>query len=150
MATVVVTFASTPSTSSTPPLSTVTYSSVSSGWISLTAPTRVVLPTPKPPAMRIFSATGRTAPSGSEGSKTIKNRLEYALVGNLCGRHRGARADEPTVEQVAEQDPDGADREVEFRGDLRDRHRALAEPDDRGVLGQQPGVGAPHRPGGDD
>lgn len=31
-----------------------------SGLISLTAPTRVVLPTPKPPATRILSVTGST------------------------------------------------------------------------------------------
>ena len=48
IATVVVAFDSTPTVSSTPMLSLVRYSSVSSGWISLTAPTRVVLPTPKP------------------------------------------------------------------------------------------------------
>jgi hypothetical protein len=38
-------------------LASVSASSVRSGRISLTAPTSVVFPTPKPPATRIFSAT---------------------------------------------------------------------------------------------
>jgi len=61
IATVVVCLCSTPDRSSTPTLSSVRYSSVRSGRISLTEPTRVVLPTPKPPATRIFKATGSIA-----------------------------------------------------------------------------------------
>ena len=56
MATVVVIFWSTPSVSSTDWPASLSSSSVRSGRISLTAPTRVVLPTPKPPATSIFSA----------------------------------------------------------------------------------------------
>ncbi len=40
-------------------LTVVSSSSVLSGAISLTAPTKVVLPTPNPPATRIFSAVGK-------------------------------------------------------------------------------------------
>ena len=58
IATVVVVLPSTPEMSSVPTPASVSTSSVCSGRISLTAPTSVVLPTPKPPAMRIFSASG--------------------------------------------------------------------------------------------
>src|SRR4051812_45204353 len=54
MATVVVALVGTASRSSTPSDSLVTRASVRSGLISDTEPTRVVLPTPKPPATTIF------------------------------------------------------------------------------------------------
>src|SRR3954449_13306981 len=60
MATVVVFLPSTPLVSSMGRPASVSSSSVRSGLISLTAPTRVVLPTPKPPATRILSVTGST------------------------------------------------------------------------------------------
>ena len=56
MATVVVVLPSTPAVLSVPRLPSVSSSSVRSGLISLTAPTSVVLPTPKPPAKRILMA----------------------------------------------------------------------------------------------
>lgn len=59
MATVVVDFSSTPSRLSVRTLAVVMTSSVLSGAISLTAPTKVVLPTPNPPATRIFRAVGK-------------------------------------------------------------------------------------------
>lgn len=64
MATVVVDLDSTPSRLSVCSPAWVSISSVLSGEISLTAPTKVVLPTPKPPATRILSAVGK----GSEPS----------------------------------------------------------------------------------
>ena len=58
-ATVVVFFRSTPARLSSPVcLPTLSASSVDSGRISLTEPTRVVLPTPKPPATRILAVAG--------------------------------------------------------------------------------------------
>ena len=70
IATVVVFLSSTPEVSSIPTLLSVSSSSVRSGRISLTDPTSVVLPAPKPPATRILMAVGsRRSPSpGSEGS----------------------------------------------------------------------------------
>src|SRR5215475_3762895 len=111
IATVVVCLDSTPTVSSTPTLSSVRYSSVSSGWISLTAPTSVVLPTPNPPATRIFRATGSASASTpvSEGPKAIEDRLEYALVRDCRRRNRGPRPDVAPVEQIAEQHPHRAD-----------------------------------------
>src|SRR5262245_26021636 len=152
IATVVVCLDSTPSVSSTPTLSSVRYSSVSSGCISLTAPTRVVLPTPKPPAIRIFRATGSASASTpvSEGPKAIEDRLEYALVRDLRRRHGGACPDVAPVEQVAQQDPDGARGQVQDCGDLRNRDGVLAESDDPSVLGLQSGVGSQAAPGRDD
>ena len=44
--------------SSTPRLAVVMAASVVSGMISETAPTKVVLPTPKPPAMTILTGVG--------------------------------------------------------------------------------------------
>lgn len=67
MATVVVALCSTPSSRSVAALTSVSSSSVFSGSISLTAPTKVVLPTPKPPATRILIPVGReSAPGASE------------------------------------------------------------------------------------
>lgn len=59
MATVVAVLDSIPSRLSVAALTWVSSSSVLSGAISLTAPTNVVLPTPKPPATRTLSATGK-------------------------------------------------------------------------------------------
>src|SRR5689334_11315161 len=108
IATVVVDFISTPDVSSTPTLASVSVSSVVSGEISLTAPTSVVLPTPKPPATRILTAVGH-ASSGvsltarSEGAKSIDHRLQYPLAVRLRHRVRPARQDQPLVQQVTEQ-----------------------------------------------
>ena len=68
IATVVVVFRSTPLMSSMPTLRSLSGSSVRSGRISLMEPTSVVLPAPKPPAMRILAVVGVTSPAaaGSE------------------------------------------------------------------------------------
>ena len=58
IATVVVRLSGTTAVSSTPIDAVVIASSVSSGGISDSAVTKVVLPTPKPPATRILSGTG--------------------------------------------------------------------------------------------
>jgi hypothetical protein len=62
MATVVVVLALTPRVLSTPRLLSVSGSSVRNGLISLIAPTKVVFPTPKPPAMRILAVDGTPDP----------------------------------------------------------------------------------------
>src|SRR3954468_7194257 len=86
---------------STPPMSSapstpVRISSVCSGRISLTAPTMVVLPAPKPPAIKILSATGMRddAPLRSERTESIDNRLEYVDVVRLGGRWGFVQRDE--------------------------------------------------------
>lgn len=76
MATVVVCLASTPPVSSTGRPASLSVSSVLSGLISLTAATRVVLPTPNPPATRIFRVTGSTgACSRGERPNFMESRL---------------------------------------------------------------------------
>src|SRR5688500_9374692 len=77
MATVVVALLSTPATLSVDALAAVSVSSVVSGSISLTAPTNVVLPTPKPPATRIFTWLGN---SSDEPSEAIDHRLQNRRV----------------------------------------------------------------------
>ncbi|BBZ26998.1 hypothetical protein MMAD_12930 [Mycolicibacterium madagascariense] len=60
MATVVVCFDGVASRASYPSEAFVTMASVRSGMISETAPTKVVLPAPKPPEMTIFVADERS------------------------------------------------------------------------------------------
>src|ERR1700753_2126980 len=73
-ATVVVAFDSTPDRSSTPSLLSLISSSVDIGAISLTEPTMVVLPTPNPPAMRIFADVIFGGAMVSESEKAITYR----------------------------------------------------------------------------
>ena len=61
IATVVMVFVATFAVSSTPRLSVVIAASVVSGAISEIDPTKVVLPTPKPPATTILTGTGPLA-----------------------------------------------------------------------------------------
>src|SRR5579871_746175 len=119
IATVVVFFCSTPSSRSTPTPACVIDSSVCSGRISLTAPTRVVLPTPKPPATRILSARNESSrasappplrsarPAESRASskrpESIDHLLEDGLVEDVGLRQRQTDPDVPDRQQVAEQ-----------------------------------------------
>src|SRR5215831_7389719 len=68
IATVVVVLSGTWDRSSTPALAAVITASVVSGVISETDPTKVVLPTPKPPATTIF--TDVIAAAGSSGRRS--------------------------------------------------------------------------------
>src|SRR6187551_3466331 len=77
MATVVVALLGTAARSSTPSDSLVTRASVRSGWISETDPTRVVLPTPKPPAMTILvEAADRWAVVALERAESTKGPFD--------------------------------------------------------------------------
>src|SRR5690606_32696202 len=118
-ATVVDRFCSMPSRSSTSRPAVVSGSSVRSGTISLTEPTMVVLPTPKPPAIRILTVSG-----ASEPAKAIPHFLKQVQVRGRAG-HRARRTDgDPArLQQVAEQDDDDAHREVQARGEFRHRDR---------------------------
>jgi hypothetical protein len=66
IATVVVVFLPTPVRSSVPTLARVRASSVRSGRTSLIAPTSVVLPAPKPPAIKILNGARGMSPEPSE------------------------------------------------------------------------------------
>src|SRR4051795_2012109 len=78
MATVVVTLPGTFEASSTPTPAVVITASVVSGSISETAPTIVVLPTPKPPAMTIFAEVISlgSAPARSELAKSTQHPFQ--------------------------------------------------------------------------
>src|SRR5258706_16034551 len=118
--TVVAILLSTPVMSSVPTLASVRYSSVCNGMISLHEPTRVVFPTPNPPATRILSANGR---GRSECPKSIDHRLQDAVVGWVDLRVGLEGRDEVGLQQVPDQDPHDADREVEPGRDLGDGER---------------------------
>src|ERR1700744_6402817 len=86
-ATVVVFLSGRPARLSRPTLAALSGSSVSSGRTSLMALTSVVLPAPKPPAMRILCAV--RVPSlagGSEGAKAIEYLLEHVVAWADAGR----------------------------------------------------------------
>src|SRR5215472_13483285 len=135
IATVVVSLPSTPSSASTSMLGSLSISSVRSGLISLTEETSVVLPAPKPPAIRILIDTGPpTTASSSESSKGISDILEHLRVGQPVP-HRRTDCDQPVFAHVGEQDPDDAKREVEVRSKVGDRLRRAAVTHHGQVLG---------------
>src|SRR5690606_36923777 len=87
IATVVVDFVGTDARSSTPSDSLVTSASVRSGMISETEPTRVVLPTPKPPAMTIFvEVTGRVASESAESTEGPFDQLTSLVARGRVGQ----------------------------------------------------------------
>src|SRR5215469_12160556 len=114
MATVVVDFCSTPSSASTRMLGSLNVSSVRRGLISLTELTSVVLPAPKPPAMRILMETGLPASaSWSEPAESISNILEQLGVGDPSPR-RLTNSDQSVLAHVRQEYPDDAEREVKI------------------------------------
>src|SRR6266540_219949 len=152
MATVVVVLPGTAVMSSTPTETSVIASSVVSGVISDTDPTKVVLPTPNPPATRIL----RGMISGSAACRRRyrsacaepiqqppQDRLARTAVLRCVlwqVRHQVAG-----VDQVADQYPRHSDGHLQRRADLGQRLRLGAQLDDRQRLGLQqrsvPGAG---------
>src|SRR6476469_11057154 len=89
IATVVVAFEGTAARSSTPSDSLVTSASVRRGMISETDPTRVVLPTPKPPATTIFvEAAVRLPLESTESTEGPFEEIEAFVVGGVLGQGR--------------------------------------------------------------
>src|SRR5262249_43965265 len=127
-ATVVVVLRSTPSSMSTFMPGLLRDSSVRSGRISLTAPTSVVLPAPKPPATRSLRATGTSGGplAWLEPAEAISYLPEYLHVGQPGGRGRVMNRDELERPQVGEEDLDHAQRQVEVRGKISNRGRQAA------------------------
>src|SRR6201991_1024772 len=101
IATVVVVLASPAATSSVSSPTELSTSSVCSGRISLTAPTRVVLPTPKPPAIRILIAVGTARARPSVVAEPMDHRLENVVVGRGRGLDHGDRT---RFEKIGQQD----------------------------------------------
>src|SRR6185436_5228700 len=155
IATVVPVLPSTAPTLSTPRPSTVISASVRSGSISEMAPTKVVLPTAKPPATTIFIATGTDRARAfaakpdcarrSESADSIKQPLEQR---DIVGRVLGTDVDGHRVRghQIPYEHARDTHREQETRRDLGDRQRLVAQVDDATRFG---GGRARHRAGGD-
>src|SRR5580698_3525621 len=162
-ATVVVVLPPTPDRSSRPTLAVVSVSSVRSGLTSLIAPTRVVLPDPKPPAMRILCAVngpGRAAglagaasgPAVLECAQAIENLLEHVGLRSLAGRSSLYHGDRSLRGQVGEQDAYYAHRQPGVSREIGHGDVAVAQGEDRPVLRGLPHavVGRHRLPGGDD
>src|ERR1700736_1471908 len=116
IATVVVVFSCTALESSTRPARTVMAASVSSGSISEMAPTKVVLPTPKPPAMTNLTAVTWRDLGALEGTDSLDHsgeggELDLDWIG-------GVNPDLVGIEQVAGQNVDDDQGEMQVGGEL--------------------------------
>ncbi len=124
MATVVVVFSGVSPRSSIPALASVMTASVVSGRISETAPTNVVLPTPKPPATTIFvEVRPRPEPAKSTEHPFEQSKVRLAAADELWH----VQSHQPFVGHVGDQDPCHSEGDPEQRGDLRDRSDGSAE-----------------------
>src|SRR5215467_13178275 len=94
MATVVVVFSSEPCSGSTVLLAWVIHASVLTGGISETVPTRVVFPTPNPPATTIFAEVTFGGTRSGELAKAINDSLQQPVV---VGRGVGLLVDQDVV-----------------------------------------------------
>src|SRR6266496_1820998 len=117
IATVVVVLALTCAVSSTPSDAVVSAASVVSGMISETAPTKVVLPTPNPPAMTILTGVGARSEVGLDldRAESIQHPLEKSEVGavaDLCG---AVHLHQALFGHVADQYAGDAERQVKPR-----------------------------------
>src|SRR5690606_38557770 len=124
MATVVVVLPGTSLVSSTPSPADVMIASVVSGVISETEPTRVVLPTPKPPAMTIFADVTRPVVGRADMSEPPKStqhpfqQFRPHRVVLLLERGRLVDGDQSVRGHVGDEHPSHTERELHPRGDL--------------------------------
>src|SRR3984957_3661834 len=154
-ATVVVFLRPTPLRSSRPMLAVVRASSVCSGRTSLIAPTRVVLPAPNPPAIRILCAvkagTVAAVPPGlSERAEAIQYLLEHGVAGFLVSRSLPYDRDRPQLGQIGDQHAHHPERQCGVGGEVREGDLPTAQGQQPVMLGGQPrgGVGLERLPGG--
>src|SRR5262249_5765784 len=118
IATVVAVFRSTPFRLSTVVPGPLSGSSVRSARISVTAPTRAVLPAPRPPAMRILMATGASSgprPRASGPAKPIGRLFQDSRVGQPGRRGWVVHGDQRPGTEVGQQDLDHAQRQIHGR-----------------------------------
>src|SRR5882672_1156642 len=113
-------------------LTDVIAASVRSGGISEIAPTVVVLPTPNPPAMTIFTGVGgrRLPAAGSaNGFESTNDPFDHAKV--LGGLGVWPPNDDIAERgEIGDQHPGDADMHAELGGDLGNGHGGLAQVDD--------------------
>src|SRR6266542_3212604 len=138
-ATVVDVFAGIWPARSTPTATEVMAASVLNGRISEIADTAVVLPTPKPPAMTIFTGIGgRFAPD--RGSADSFESTDYPLDQVRVLRELEARAldnEVPQRREVGHEHPGDADVQPEPGGHLGHGHRRRAQLHDVAMLERQ-------------
>src|SRR4051794_22133624 len=133
MATVVVVLPGTLRVSSTPTPAEVMIASVVRGVISETEPTSVVLPTPNPPAMTIFADVTRPFDGRcvmSEPPKSTEHPLQQFRAHRFVVLERGrfVHGDQSVRCHVGDENPCHAERQLQSRGDLRQRlEPAVAE-----------------------
>src|ERR1700743_3439592 len=148
MATVVVFLSGTCDRSSACVDPPVTTASVVSGVISDTEPTKVVLPTPKPPATTIFTeviADASPPPCGRatlDLTESTKHPFEQVKVGSAFGVVTLVNADQAVGAHVRDQNPRHAEWHPQHRRDLGDRAPVKAELQDRLALGCEHRQGA--------
>src|SRR6266581_1445848 len=134
IATVVVVLSGVCDRSSTPSLAEVITASVVSGVISDTEPTKVVLPTPKPPATTIFTdvmAVSATSPGLTlELAKSTENPFEQVKVRTPVRMVHLMDPDQALDGHVGDENACHAERHPEHRGDFRDGTPVPAESED--------------------
>src|SRR5690606_27025678 len=122
MATVVVDFSGVMPRSSIPAEASVITASVVSGMISDTAPTNVVLPTPKPPATTILVEVN----SPLEPAKSTEHPFQQVDIGAAGVQLRLVHPYQSLCRHVGDQHPRHAQRDVQQGRDLGDRPHVAA------------------------
>src|SRR4051812_13865898 len=134
MATVVMVFVATLDASSTPRLSVVIAASVVSGAISEIDPTKVVLPTPNPPATTILTGMGPLR-GCSEGADAIENPFQQVQPRTVVVRDvRTVHLDPAFARHVGHEDAGHAEGDLEPGRDLGHRDGDGAQIGDRPPL----------------
>src|SRR5262249_59967578 len=136
IATVVVVLSGTCDRSSTPALAAVITASVVSGVISETDPTKVVLPTPKPPATTIFTDVIAASPAsprrgGLELAKSTEHPFEQVQVRPTLRVIQLMNSDQSFHRYVGDEHPGHAQRHPEHGRYFGYRPPAPPKPHDR-------------------
>src|SRR5215469_9335328 len=141
IATVVVVLSGTCDRSSTPALAAVITASVVSGVISETDPTKVVFPTPKPPATTILTDVIAASPGllrrGLELTKSTEHPFEQVQVRASLRVIKLMNPDQSLHRHVGDEDPGHAQGHSEHGGYLGHRAPVPAEAQDGLALGAE-------------
>src|SRR5581483_3686828 len=140
IATVVVFFAGVPASSSTPTDASVRIASVRNGMISDTAPTKVVLPAPNPPAITIFVDAAVELSERAEATQSPSDQFSpfFHQRDVMQGRQH---AKITRLHQVADQNTSDSHRKLQSGSDLCHRWRCRTELYDvRPHVAHRPGV----------
>src|SRR5690349_17998000 len=132
-ATVVVVFSGTCPVRSISAATSVIAASVVSSGISEMTDTAVVLPTPNPPAITIFTGSGGACPTSPDGLESTDDPFDDLRILAEPGV-RAAHGQVPQSDQVAGQYPGHAEVEAQPGRGLGDRHRPFAQLHDVAVF----------------